>query len=93
MMAGCVGMMCMHSYAQDSTAIVVPPVVSAAPAEEIPFVWSLQDCINWAKQQNISVQRNKVNVRTSQIDLEDAKNNRLPTVSFSSNQQVGSSGC
>lgn len=66
--------------AQDTTA-----VITAAP----PATWTLQDCINWAKQQSITVQRNKVSVRTSQLTLEDARNNRLPVVSFSSNQQLG----
>ena len=56
---------------------------------EKPYAWTLQNCIDWAKQQNITVQRNKVNVRTSNINLEEAKSNRLPTVSFSSNQQLG----
>ena len=62
---------------------------SASVIQERPYAWTLQDCINWAKQQNITVQRNKVNVRTQALNLEDARNNRLPTVSFSSNQQVG----
>lgn len=66
--------------AQDTTAV-------AAVAK--PDTWTLQDCINWAKQQSITVQRNKVGVRTSQLTLEDARNNRLPVVSFSSNQQLG----
>ena len=70
------------TVAQDSASV-------DAAVQEIPFVWTLQDCINWAKQQNITVQRNKVNVRTQALNLEDAKNNRLPTVSFSSNQQLG----
>ena len=66
--------------AQDSAVIASP---------EKPYSWTLQDCISWAKQQNITVQRNKVNVRSQALNLDDAKNNRLPTVSFSSNQQVG----
>ena len=74
-------------WAQDST--VVAAVTVTATAVEKPFTWTLQDCINWAKQQNITVQRNKVNVRSQALNLEDARNNRLPTVSFSSNQQVG----
>ena len=73
-------------FPQDSTAVASPPVVTAV---EKPYTWTLQDCINWAKQQSITVQRNKVNVRSSQLSLDDAKNNKLPTVSFSSNQQVG----
>lgn len=67
--------------AQDSLAVATSP--------ETPFVWTLQDCIDWAKRQNITVQRKKVNVRTAAINLEDAKANRLPTVNFSSNQQLG----
>ena len=88
LMAGCVGLLCMNAHAQDSAAVVTAPV-AVAPAVETPFAWTLQDCINWAKQQNITVQRNKVNVRTQALNLEDAKNSRLPTVNFSSNQQVG----
>ena len=72
--------------AQDSIAVPTPV---STPAIEIPYTWTLQDCIDWAKKQNITVQRNKVNVRTQALNLEDAKNNRLPTVNFSSNQQLG----
>ena len=77
--------------AQDTAAVATAPVIStvADVVEEKPYVWTLQDCIDWAKQQSITVQRNKVNVRSQALNLEDAKNNRLPTVSFSSNQQVG----
>ena len=90
-MTGCLGLCFFFSHAQDSvnTAASVVNAAVAQDAEEKPYVWSLQDCIDWAKQQNITVQRNKVSVRSSQIDLQDAKDNRLPTVNFSSNQQVG----
>ena len=60
----------------------------ATEAAEQPFAWTLQDCIDWAKQQSITVQRNKVNVRTSQINVQDAKANRLPTVDFTTSQYV-----
>jgi len=74
--------------AQDSVAVTTP--ATATPeVVETPYTWTLQDCINWAKQQNITIQRNKVNVRSSALDLENAKNNRLPSVNFSSNQQLG----
>ena len=85
-LAGCFGLLGVSGImAQDSTAVAAPAVV----AVEKPFTWTLQDCINWAKKQNITIQRNKVNVRSQALSLEDARNNRLPTVSFSSNQQVG----
>ena len=79
----CLGLLAAPDTVAQDSASVAPAV------QEIPFVWTLQDCINWAKQQNITVQRNKVNVRTQALNLEDAKNNRLPTVNFSTNQQVG----
>ena len=60
----------------------------ATVENEKPYTWTLQDCINWAKQQSITVQRNKVNVRSAQIAIEDAKANRLPTVDFSTYQNV-----
>lgn len=61
---------------------------TATEAAEAPYTWTLQECIDWAKKQNISVQRNKVNVRSSQVALQDAKANRLPTVNFSTSQYV-----
>lgn len=82
-LVSCIGLMTVTMvYSQDSLA-----VAPAAPvAVEEPYVWTLQDCINWAKQQSITVQRNKVNVRTSQIAVQDAKANRLPSVDFSTSQ-------
>jgi len=71
-------MMSVNASAQDTTAAMV----------EKPYAWTLQDCIKWAKQQSITVQRNKVNVRASQVALKDAKGNRLPTVDFSTYQNV-----
>ena len=92
--AGMLLMWAVNMNAQDSAAVASAPVVAvtAEPAVtmvETPYTWTLQDCIDWAKQQNITIQRNKVNVRSQALNLEDAKNNRLPTVNFSSNQQMG----
>lgn len=61
---------------------------TATEAAETTYTWTLQECIDWAKKQNITVQRNKVNVRSSQVALQDAKANRLPTVNFSTSQYV-----
>jgi len=76
-LAGCM-MMAGTASAQDSTA----------QYQETQYAWTLQDCISWAKQHSIIVQRNKVNVRTSQVAIRDAKANRLPTVDFSTGQYV-----
>ena len=79
-LAGCLGLMAGNAFAQDTPA--------ATAYTEKPYTWTLQDCINWAKQQSVTVQRNKVRVRSSQIDVKDAKSNRLPTVEFSTYQNV-----
>lgn len=87
--AGCLGMLAVvGASAQDTTAVTNTITVTPVVLEK-PFTWTLQDCIDWAKQQSITVQRNKVNVRTQALNLEDARNNRLPTVNFSTNQQLG----
>ena len=89
LVAGSMGLLAVAgATAQDSTSVTNTVTVTPVVLEK-PFTWTLQDCIDWAKKQNITVQRNKVNVRTQALNLEDAKNNRLPTVNFSSNQQVG----
>lgn len=79
-MAGFLALMAGNASAQGTAAVT--------EAAEQPFAWTLQDCIDWAKQQNITVQRNKVSVRTSQINIQDAKANRLPTVDFTTSQYV-----
>ncbi len=79
-LAGCLGLMAGNAFSQDTPA--------ATAYTEKPYIWTLQDCINWAKQQSVTVQRNKVRVRSSQIDVKDAKGNRLPTVEFSTYQNV-----
>lgn len=83
LLAGCMSLMASNALAQGNTATPLATVEN-----ERPFTWTLQDCINWAKQQSTTVQRNKVNVRASQVALQEAKSNRLPTVDFSTSQYV-----
>ena len=85
----CLGLLAVAGATAQDTAAVSNGITVTPVVLEKPFTWTLQDCIDWAKQQNITVQRNKVNVRSSALDLENARNNRLPTVNFSSNHQVG----
>ena len=53
-----------------------------------PAAWTLEDCIRWAKQENISVKRGRVSVEQQRIAIEEARSNRLPTVSFSTSKGV-----
>lgn len=50
--------------------------------------WTLQACIDLAKEQNLSIQRNRLDTQSARIDQKMARANRLPTVSFSTNQSV-----
>jgi outer membrane protein len=53
--------------------------------------WSLERCIQYAKDNNITVKQAQANVRTAQISERQAKANLLPSVSANSNvgQQFG----
>lgn len=60
--------------AQDSTATALPQQ------------WTLQQCIDRAKTQNVAVRRLRVSAQSAQIDVKDAKSARLPQVSFQTTQ-------
>lgn len=51
-------------------------------------VWTLSDCISYAKENNLSVKNAELSYISSQIDLGAAKTSRLPSFSFSSNQGI-----
>lgn len=48
--------------------------------------WTLQECIQYALDNNITVQQSDVNVGMRQIDLNTAENSRLPSLAASSSQ-------
>ena len=50
--------------------------------------WSQTDCINYAVQHNISVKKTELNQQTAEINLSQAKDNRLPTVSGSASANL-----
>jgi len=55
-------------------------------------LWSLTDCINYAVNNNIIVKKTQLGQQTAAINLDQAKNNRLPAVSgnISANANHGS---
>lgn len=48
--------------------------------------WTLQQCIDRAKQQNITIKQRDVTARQAELNVRDARADRLPSVSFNSNQ-------
>lgn len=64
----------------------LPVAAQDTTAMAKPAVWSLQNCIDYAKQQNITIKRNKVNAQTAAVSVAQAKAAREPSLSFSTNQ-------
>ena len=52
-------------------------------------IWTLQDCIDYAMENNITLQKSKLSKQSASEDLKGAKAALLPTVSASTNQSMG----
>lgn len=52
-------------------------------AQERPPVWDLATCINYAMENNINIQKSRINAESSEIDVKTAKANLFPNLSFS----------
>lgn len=53
-----------------------------------PEQWTLQNCIDYALQQNINIQQNRLSAVSSQIDVKQAKADFLPSLSASVSQRM-----
>ena len=49
--------------------------------------WSLRQCIDYALENNITVKQNELNVMQNEIELNTAKNSRLPGASAQVSEQ------
>jgi len=67
------------------TGVLAQPSKDGRQAGHSGF-WSLQDCIAYALEHNLSVQRQALAVQQRQIDVNTAENNRLPGVSGGASQ-------
>lgn len=57
-----------------------------AQAQQVP--WTLQQCIEYALEHNISVKQSELNVQQREIDLNTAQNRRLPGLNASSSESI-----
>ncbi len=71
---------------QTIVAIALALVTSVSGWAQSDGVWSLDDCINRAKQENITLKRNRISAAQARLSVEDARKDRLPSVSFSTSQ-------
>jgi outer membrane protein len=51
--------------------------------------WTLEDCINYAVTNNISLQRQRLQTETSEVNLLKSKMDILPSLNFGSDARVG----
>ena len=56
--------------------------------EDAPKQWTLRDCIDYALEHNITIQRNRINVESAQEDVKTAKADFLPSLSGNVSQRV-----
>lgn len=63
-------------FAQDSTL------------NNLPQQWTLQNCVDYAKQHNITLNSLKLSSNSAQLDLSQSKSNRLPNATGSMSQNL-----
>lgn len=57
-------------------------------AQPVPSVWDLQNCIDYALRQNLTIRRNRINAQSTQVDVKTAKAALFPSLSFSTSQNM-----
>lgn len=70
------------------SAQVSPLQVDTLKKTKIPDQWDLQSCIDYAKEQNITIRKNRITAASTQIDVKTAKAALFPSLSFSTGHQV-----
>ena len=58
------------------------------PADTLPARWDLQTCINYALNHNITIQRNRISVESSEEDLKTSKSALFPSLNASISQRI-----
>lgn len=70
--------------------IVAAAMPLAALAQEAPVgkIWSLEDCISYASENNLQIKQKRIATEMSKVDVEAKKGALLPTVSASTGQNM-----
>lgn len=73
----------MNTYATPATEQTVENNSQQLPAE-----WTLQDCIDYALEQNITLRKSRINAESTAVDVKTAKAALFPSLSFSTSQNM-----
>ena len=69
-----------------SCLLLLPAGMNAE--EDAPKQWTLRDCIDYALEHNITIQRNRISAESTQEDVKTAKADFLPSLSGNISQRV-----
>lgn len=69
-----------------SCLLLLPAGMNAE--EDAPKQWTLRDCIDYALEHNITIQRNRISAEGAQEDVKTAKADFLPSLSGNISQRV-----
>ena len=81
-------------YAVLAAMLTVPPTISAQDNPEMALpvgthgAWSLDSCINYALIHNLTVKERELSKTSGELDITEAKNAFLPSVSGSASESV-----
>ncbi len=74
-----------------AVCLAIMPALTAAAQDStgtVPDVWTLEDCIRYAVQNNITIRQSRLNTESSAIDIIASKGELFPSLSFSTSQSV-----
>ncbi len=82
----------LHTYAESQDNInysdITTEDVTGMPDMAMPAKWTFDDCIKWAVENSTSVRRSLLSILQADQEIGSAKDAYLPTVSFSTSQNL-----
>ena len=57
-------------------------------AQDLSRPWTLKECTQWAMDHNISLHQQENSLKQREIELENARNDRLPSLSASASENL-----
>ncbi len=74
-------------YAQEISALP-DSLQRQTESSSLPEQWTLEDCIEYALRENISLRKSRINAASSDVDVLTAKAALFPNLSFSTSQNL-----
>ena len=68
------------------SAFALPARAETAESSPLPTLWSYNECVDYAKSHNISLQQSQLTRESGLVDLEAAKAQWFPSLNFSTSQ-------